>query len=65
MILCPFTSASIAQVRSSNFKDGNKVAVKVQNRSGRKVISDLEILFYLANLADRTTSFAPHTFQKW
>lgn len=50
----PLASASIAQVHQGILKGGQKVAIKVQKPGvEERVISDLEILTYLAHLTDR------------
>ena len=50
----PLASASIGQVHRARFKDGEKVAVKVQRPGIRKLVEvDLEIMLHLATLAER------------
>lgn len=50
----PIASASLGQVHRAKLMDGNEVAVKVQRPGIKKTIEiDLEILLYLATLAQR------------
>jgi len=54
----PFASASIGQVHSAELATGERVVVKVQRPNLRQVVeTDLEILFDLARIADRRTSW--------
>ncbi|HBT20872.1 MAG TPA: ABC transporter [Peptococcaceae bacterium] len=54
----PFASASIAQVHEAELLTGEKVVVKVQRPNLKEVVeTDLEILFDLARIADRRTSW--------
>jgi len=54
----PFASASIAQVHEAELITGEKVVVKVQRPNLKEVVeTDLEILFDLARIAERRTSW--------
>ena len=50
----PIASASISQVHSAKLKSGEKVAIKVQRPSIRKMMeTDIDIMFYIAEQLER------------
>ena len=50
----PKAAASLSQVHSAELKTGEKVVVKIQRPNMKKIITtDLEILYWLANLAEK------------
>ncbi len=57
----PIASASIGQVHRAVLKDGQRVVVKVQRAGISKTIRrDIDVMNWLAQLADRIPEFAPY-----
>ncbi|MGC9328224.1 MAG: ABC1 kinase family protein, partial [Candidatus Hinthialibacter sp.] len=57
----PISAASIGQVHKARLRNGTLVAVKVQRPNIRsQILSDLEILQYIAYLLDRNTDYGQY-----